>query len=474
MKKSELTFSFLLVPLDFLMITLAAVSAYQLRFAEFTAGIRPVIFNLPFEYYLKIVIFVAVFWLIIFALAGLYHVSVATRITSEMYRVILACSTGLVAVIIFMFFRRELFSSRFIILAAWGLAIIYVVCARIMMRWLQRRLYAQGIGVHKIIVIGNTPTTERVITLISSSHKLGYEIFRRFKVLDAPALKELRELAERKKIDEIIQIDPNLSKSDVLNLFSICDEYHLTFKYAADLLGTKILQTEVIMMAGLPIVEIKTTPLDGWGRIIKRIFDVIAALISLATVSPILILVALLVKLESRGPIIYKNERVSKNGIFTTYKFRSMYLQYCIGEEYKNSEAALKLEAELIARQNTKEGPVYKIANDPRLTKIGRLIRRWSLDELPQLVNVLAGTMSMVGPRPHQPREVAKYAKHHKKVLAIKPGVTGLAQISGRSDLSFEEEVRLDTYYIENWSLRFDLNIIFKTPVAILRKRRVV
>ncbi|PIT94017.1 hypothetical protein COU00_01255, partial [Candidatus Falkowbacteria bacterium CG10_big_fil_rev_8_21_14_0_10_43_11] len=186
----------------------------------------------------------------------------------------------------------------------------------------------------------------------------------------------------------------------------------------------------------------------------------------------LLIIFAILIKLESRGPAIYQNERVSKDGIFKTYKFRSMQLQHCIGEEYRNNDEALELEAKLIVTQNTKEGPLYKIANDPRLTKVGKFIRRFSIDELPQFFNALFGTMSIVGPRPHQPREVALYQRHHKKVLAIKPGITGLAQISGRSDLNFEEEVKLDIYYLENWSLWFDVVIMLKTPIAILRKRK--
>ncbi len=184
-----------------------------------------------------------------------------------------------------------------------------------------------------------------------------------------------------------------------------------------------------------------------------------------------MIITAILIKLESSGSIIYKNERVSKNGVFKTYKFRSMFLKYCVGDGYGDNKA-LEFEEELIKKQNTKDGPVYKIGRDPRLTKIGRFIRRWSIDEFPQFFNVLFGNMSLVGPRPHQPREVIKYEKHHKKVLAIKPGITGLAQISGRSDLSFEEEVKLDTYYIENWSLLLDISIILRTPIAMIRTRK--
>ena len=144
-------------------------------------------------------------------------------------------------------------------------------------------------------------------------------------------------------------------------------------------------------------------------------------------------------------------------------------------KKYNNSHIIeVDFEKKLITEQNTKTGPVYKIGQDPRITAVGKFIRRWSIDELPQFFNVFIGNMSMVGPRPHQPREVEQYQRHHKKVLAIKPGISGVAQISGRSDLTFEEEVKLDTYYIENWSLLFDIGIILRTPLAILRQRKVV
>ena len=148
-----------------------------------------------------------------------------------------------------------------------------------------------------------------------------------------------------------------------------------------------------------------------------------------------------------------------------------MYKKYCVGQQFPDHEHALEYEKKLIKERSEKTGPVYKIKNDPRVSPVGLFLRRTSIDELPQLFNVLAGQMSLVGPRPHQPREVEQYEKHHKRVLEIKPGLTGLPQISGRSDLSFEEEVKLDTYYIEQWSLKLDLIILLKTPFAVLGQR---
>jgi lipopolysaccharide/colanic/teichoic acid biosynthesis glycosyltransferase len=190
-----------------------------------------------------------------------------------------------------------------------------------------------------------------------------------------------------------------------------------------------------------------------------------------------MLLVAILIRLENWGPANYKNERVGPRGNFNVYKFRSMYTKYCTGKQFAkftDQAAVLQYEQELIKKQSERKGPVYKILRDPRRTIVGRFIEKTSIDELPQLFNVWIGNMSLVGPRPHQPREVEKYEHEHKRVLDVKPGVTGLAQISGRSDLDFDEEVKLDTYYIENWSLKQDLWIILKTPWIILTRKSKV
>ena len=471
MKKSELFFSFLLVPLDFLMIVLAGVSAYYIRFAEFTTDIRPVIFNLSFSYYFQVVLLIAFLWLIIFSLAGLYNIKGARKLVQEIYRVVLACSTGLMLIVILIFIRRELFDSRFIVLAGWVLAIVYISLARSLVRWLQRALFHYNIGVHKVVLVGNSKTTDILTKTFSGSKTSGYQIIKRLRDFSIATAEELVEFLKDKEVDEIIQSDPNLGKTEVLRLYDFADENHITFKYAADLLGTKVLKTEVMEIAGLPLVEVKKTPLEGWGRIVKRLLDVLGSFTLILIFSPLLILTAILIKIDSRGPIFYKNERVSKEGSFNVFKFRSMLINYCVGKEYNNKNA-LKYEQSLIAKQNTKEGPVYKIGDDPRLTRVGKFVRRWSIDELPQFFNVLIGNMSLVGPRPHQPREVDRYEKRHKKVLFIKPGITGLAQISGRSDLEFEDEVKLDTYYIENWSILFDISILIRTPLAVLRSRK--
>lgn len=454
------------------MIVLAGISAYSIRYSQFTQDLRPVIFDLPFVGYLKILIAVAFLWIIIFALTGLYNIKGARKLTNEIYRVILACSTGFMIIVISIFIRRELFSSRFIVLAGLALAIIYVSFARIIVRIIQRTLFKYGIGTHKVVLVGNSKTTDNLIYEFSSSKTSGYEVVKRLRDFNIETSQELEEFMKLKEVDEIIQSDPNLSKAETLRLYDFADEHHVGFKFAADLLGTKVLQTEVTEIAGVPIVEVKKTPLEGWGRILKRTFDLVGSVLIIIITSPILFFTALIIKLDSKGPIFFSElddgkslQRVGMGGkLFHYYKFRSM----------TPKTDSLRYSPELADKNSRNDGPMFKVKNDPRVTRFGHFIRRYSIDELAELFMVLKGDMSLVGPRPHLPEEVAKYEHHHKKVLTIKPGMTGMAQISGRSDLSFEEEVKLDTYYIENWSLTLDLAILLRTPLAVFRRRKAV
>jgi lipopolysaccharide/colanic/teichoic acid biosynthesis glycosyltransferase len=201
----------------------------------------------------------------------------------------------------------------------------------------------------------------------------------------------------------------------------------------------------------------------------KRAMDIIFSGLLIMILSPLLLLTAIIIKLDSRGPVFFSRRddgsyvtRVGQNGKpFRYFKFRSMI-----------DRADSLRYTELADRNLRTDGPLVKIKDDPRVTRFGRFIRRFSIDELPELFLVFMGRMSLVGPRPHLPEEVAKYEQHHHKVLTIKPGISGLAQISGRSDLAFEEEVRLDLYYIENWSMLLDISILLKTPWAVIRHRQ--
>lgn len=471
MKRAELLFTFLLLPVDYLMVIGAGVLAYFLRFQSFLTGVRPVIYALPFERYVQIISLVALGWLVIFAISGLYRSTGSRKFTAEFARILLACSTASLGVIVVIFFgREELFSSRFIVIALWVVSMITVTFGRVVMRGLQRFLYSVGFGCHAVALVGADHTTQLLQSAIALNPSLGFRVVAHLPDFVTTSADELGRLRQAGQLDEVIQVDPKLPKEHILDLVDWCSEHQVTFKYAPDLFQAKATNVELSTIAGVPIIEVRKTPLEGWGRIVKRLFDLVVGTALSLLFLPLMVVIAVAVALDSRGPIIYKNQRVSKDGVFTTYKFRSMKLEYCTGPGY-GGKGAEEYEQSLIAERSQRQGPVYKVLDDPRRTRVGRWLERTSLDELPQFWNVVIGNMSVVGPRPHQPREVEKYQRHHKEVLAIKPGITGLAQISGRSDLDFDEEVKLDTYYIENWSLLMDLWIVVRTPWAVVARR---
>jgi lipopolysaccharide/colanic/teichoic acid biosynthesis glycosyltransferase len=190
--------------------------------------------------------------------------------------------------------------------------------------------------------------------------------------------------------------------------------------------------------------------------------------------SPLLLVTAVAIKIDCPGPILYHQVRVGRNKQpFQVYKFRSMRPEYCIGEEYGGRKAA-SFEQELRKKTNERVGPLFKMRNDPRVTRVGRFIRRWRIDELPQFINVLKGEMSLLGPRPHLPQEVMRYDKYQQKLFTIKPGMSGMAQVNGNAGLTFDQEATLDIGYIENWSMRLDIILLLKTLFLLLRDKNAV
>lgn len=473
MKRFELTVALLLIPLDALMLTLAAIAAYNSRFIPFVTQFRPVIFALDFQSYLRLIVPLIALWILIYALSGLYSIRHPRRILTELNRIFVASSLGFAAITIGIFLRGELFSSRYIILAAYVLAMVFVMSARLLVRAMKFAFYKRGIGTRRVMLVGSDKTAKTVADFINGDAYYGMRVIKTVPDAGEQTLNMLAGQLRELQPDLVLQGSVNLSKEDSERLLDFAREHHLEFHYAADLFDTKAANTDISTIGDVPIVAIKHSALEGWGRIYKRTIDLILGTLGLILVSPIMLLVAIAIKLDSKGSVIYKNERVGKGGkLFNVYKFRRLKQEYNTGGLYDKDGKAAEIEQQLIKEHSHRQGPLYKISDDPRSTRVGKFIEKTSLDELPQFFNVINGTMSLVGPRPHQPREVDLYKKHHKRVLGIKPGVTGLAQISGRSDLDFEDEVRLDIYYIENWTARMDLAIMLKTPFALLRKHK--
>lgn len=470
MKKLESILAFIKLPLDYLLLVGAGFTAYFLRFSNFVNTRWPVIFvkNLTWHKYWPLVLIVAGGWIVIFALNGLYHMNPNRKLLQDLKRIFFSGCAGFAAITAYLFFSLQKFDSRFLILTSSVLAIIFVSLGRIIIKGIKIYFYKHGIGLRNTAIIGKEKVGLEIAESLKTKPAFGYQVIGIYENLTDDVKKEL--LAAN--LDEIIFTNPNSTETEAIAVIDFANEHHIVFKYSADLFATVTSNMMISTIAGVPIIELRRTRLYGWGNFLKRLVDILGSIFLIILSSPLYLICSIIVLIETGRPIIYKNERVGKNGRkFFTLKFRSMYQKDSTGTQFGQAgEDALKKEEELIKTQSIKVGPVYKIKNDPRVTHFGKFMRRWSLDELPQFFNVLKGEMSLVGPRPHQPREVEKYKKAHKQILTIKPGITGLAQISGRSNLEFEEEAQLDIFYIENWSLLTDLIILIKTPFIVLKK----
>ncbi len=458
MKKGELIFSVLLLPIDFLMLVAAGLTTYFLR-TRIISVFRPVLFqfNLPLGRYLILTFVMAVIFIIAYAISGLYSLRSTRSTVEEFFRVMVASSAGIMAVIVYIFLRQELFNSRFLVLGAWFLAVVFVSLGRLIMRHMQRLFISRyDFGVHKVMVIGEDGISQKIIAGMQANPDFGYRIV---KHLANPEVAEIKIAIGNPGIDEVILANPDYPAKKVLEIIDFCHENHLIFKFVPNIYQALTANFAFDAFAGVPLVELRRTALDGWGKIIKKAIDIFGSAIGLMMLSPLFLTIAFAVKWETEGPVFVHLDRISRGKHFKLHKFRSMIKD---AERYK---------AQLVLFNERADSPLFKMKNDPRITRVGRFLRHYRLDEFPQLWNALIGEISLVGPRPHQPDEIDKYEKHHRRVLAIRAGVTGLAQISGSSDLPFEEEVSLDTFYIENWSLWQDIKIIIFTVLKIFRDK---
>ncbi len=472
MKKSELFFSVVQVFTDFILVIAAALIAFKLRnLGDVQLLIQKEgLYNIPYEQYRLLAVIIAVVTVAVYAFEGLYQTRTTRSFWGETYAIFKGSTIVVVLIMIGFFMQREWFSSRFIIVAAWGLALGLVSFGRVVLHIAQKFFLTQyGIGVHRVLLIGSGEKMTHICRSIRTHKKLGYRIVDHMEYIN---LRKIKSVEKKQGIDEVIVYESAMPEDMLAKLHDFCMIHNVTYKYIPS--SRQTTRFELTIFAGEPIMEILATPLDGWGRIAKRVMDICGSLFLIIVTGPLLIAVAILIKLEDwHAPVVFKNARLGADGKeFYVYKFRYMKWKWCTTKKNPNWKKALAYEKELIEKQSVRVGPIYKIHNDPRKTGIGKYLERFSIDELPQFFNVLIGNMSLVGPRPHQEREVQKYHEYHRRLLTIKPGITGMAQISGRSDLQFEDEFRLDVYYIENWSILLDVRILLKTPHAVLHPRK--
>lgn len=475
MKKFEIFFGVIKVPLDFIMTILAFLVAYQLRLlTEPISGIaKPIDYSvLPtLNEYLKFSVFAAIGLIIIFTFGKMYILKITSKFSQETWKSTTLCGIWAMAIITYFFFSRTFPFSRLAIFYSWALTLIFIIFGRALIRVIQHGFLRMGIGQRRLVFIGNNNLTSEISENLSkdSSYKILGIIGNptektKFNLLGP--IKDLETILKKQKADEVIQTKSDLTETQDEDILEFCELNHINYRFIPNLVDVRRSNILIETISGAPIISLKPTPLDGWGKIAKRILDVTGAALSLIFLSPIFLITTLSIKYDSKGPVFFSKlddgsrvKRVGQYGkLFKCHKFRSMY---------PNTHTLRYTE---LSKSNTRtDGPLVKIANDPRVTRVGKFIRKYSIDELPQFWNVLIGNMSLVGPRPHLPEEVEKYEKHHRFVLTIKPGLTGVSQISGRSNLSFEEEAKLDRFYIENWSIWKDIKIIFKTISVVLK-----
>jgi exopolysaccharide biosynthesis polyprenyl glycosylphosphotransferase len=459
-KKGDFIFNTIRVPLDFVMLLIAGVLTYLIR-TDVLGSYRPVLFapDLPLERFMLLIAGVSLIFIGVYAFSGLYAMKLRMTRGQEASRIIVASSAAIMVIILTIFLRQELFNSRFLVVGYWLAAMISVLIGRLALRVLQRHLMARyDIGVHRVMLIGSDGVTERLERTMAGDPGLGWRVVKR---LADPDVAEVAAAIGNPGVHEVILANPDYPAAKIVQLVDFCHEHHLIFKFVPNIYQTLTTHYDVDAIDRIPVVELRRTALDGWGRVFKRMFDSIGSAVALVLLSPVFAAVAFAIKWETEGPVFVRLRRVSRGQEFDLLKFRSMI----------NNAHELNAYLRTIANDRPDAGPLWKMKDDPRVTRVGKFIRKYRIDEFPQFWNVLKGEMSIVGPRPHQPDEIARYEKHHRKVLAIKAGATGMVQSSGASDMPFEEEVALDTFYIENWSLLMDLRIVIRTALRILNDR---
>jgi exopolysaccharide biosynthesis polyprenyl glycosylphosphotransferase len=354
---------------------------------------------------------------------------------------------------------------------------------RLLIRGAQTFFRQRGVNLIPTLVVGQGPEAAfcikemrerpslgyRVIGVVNSSGGESTEASTYEGVAVVSDLANLPETIRASGANEVIIADSQVDGDALFEVMMRCGRRRgIEFRIAPSLFNCLPSKTEVDQIGALPMIRLFREPLSDFARGTKRISDIAIAALTLLLLSPFWLLIALLIKFDSKGPVLYTQERVGMDGrIFMVYKFRTMQVNTDseIHREYQRKFIAGHAEANV----GDENKPAYKLRNDPRITRVGRILRRLSLDEVPQLFNVLRGDMSIVGPRPPIPYEVEAYELRHRRRLDMKPGLTGLWQVSGRNRLPFEEMVKLDLFYIENWSLLLDLKIIFRTMLVMLR-----
>lgn len=461
-RRASLAFTISLIFIDLLMIALAFFFAYHLRLRT---EYPPLLGIPPFPSYLGVMGIQIVTVVTAFFFSKLYHRKRALSHIDEFYSLFTASSIGTIIAVAFSYFifKNNPDYPRLMIAYTWVLTILLTTLGRLTHSRLQWALQARGIAEQRALIVGTGEVGQMIFNAIRRSPGLGYRVVG-FVGNDAPpteelgapllgTTKELTSLMKEHQVDEVIIALPEAPHDEILPLISDCRQERVTIKVFPDVFQIIASEVSVADLGGLPLLTVRDISLRGWKLTLKRGMDLAVSAVGLVLLSPFILLIALLIKLDSKGPVLYTQGRMGLDSVpFQMVKFRSM-------KEGAEDET----------------GPVWATKEDPRCTRAGTFLRSLSLDELPQLINVLLGEMSLVGPRPERPifveqfkQLVPRYMERHQE----KAGMTGWAQVNGlRGDTSIVERTKYDLYYIEHWSLLFDIKIILKTFLSIFTDR---
>jgi exopolysaccharide biosynthesis polyprenyl glycosylphosphotransferase len=455
--------------LDFTLIYFAFSLAYFARYSvHIGAGTGEIV---PFAQYQGVALLLLGIMMPVLLAKGAYRTRMSTEIVDESVTIFSSATMTVATILVVTYMLHHFEFSRALIIYMWVLLIVLLILGRALCRGVQRMFHRRGFGTRKLLVVGASDCGKMIMQSVMNRPDLGYEVvgfvdrrshtrvpdfgrFQRMGLLD-----DIPRLIETKEIDEVIVALPGSAYEEVHTVVRFCEGSGVGLKLVPDLFRVSMDRINVDDLAGIPLLDVQAPPHRRVERSLKRALDLLIAGTATLLSLPVIGFLALLVKLDSRGPAFIRQERIAQGGKrFTCFKLRTMNI------------GADRILLEL-RDMNETIGPTFKMRNDPRVTNIGRFIRRYSLDEVPQLWNVVRGEMSLVGPRPPLQHEVEQYEPWQRRRLQAKPGMTGLWQVSGRSNLTFDEMVVMDIMYIDNWSLSLDFKIILQTFGAVLAAR---
>ncbi|MCE2850496.1 MAG: sugar transferase [Chloroflexaceae bacterium] len=467
--------------LDSLVILASMGTAYALRYLVVWPGwIGALVREVPNEFYVAWSAFLPIGLLLLvliqaqFAIRGMYRLAPNAGLTSHFRIIFNSTTTAAALLIIIVFLYRPFYYSRLVIAFAFVLVMVSLSVVRMVIVFVRRVRWSRGFDRARYVVVGDSDVSHSVMAGIVARPHLGYTLVGyvadRDETKDNASAQPLHfhhlgpisavgEIIREHAIDHVIIALPFFEHHRLPGIIDACRQADVDFRMVPDLFELSFDRVDIEEFDGLPLIGLRDVSIQGVNRLIKRGLDLAITIVVSPFVLVLSALIAVAIKIDSPGSILFAQTRVGVNGRhFKVYKFRTMV------------EDAQSRKAELV-EQNEADGPIFKIRNDPRRTRMGQLLRRTSLDELPQLWNIFHGEMSWVGPRPATPDEVARYQRWHLRRLAATPGLTGLWQVSGRSDTTFEEMVRLDIYYVEHWSVMMDLRIMLQTIPTVLSGR---